>query len=116
MDIKSCPDHYGEATGKADFEIATIEKSIKLIMNGTTPYEFRTTVVNELHDAECMLNIGKWLSGLIPDKRPTSLFLQSFVDRDTVLFSGLSSPDESDMKKYSVILAPFFDKVTIRNR
>ena len=116
MDIKSCPDHYGEATGKADFEIATIEKSIKLIMNGTTPYEFRTTVVNELHDAECMLNIGKWLSGLIPDKRPTSLFLQSFVDRDTVLFSGLSSPDESDMKKYSLILAPFFDKVTIRNR
>ncbi len=115
MDIKSCADRYSEATAKADFDISIIEESIKLLFNGNIPYEFRTTVVNELHDAECMLKMGKWISSLANGKKPTSLFLQSFVDRDTVLFSGLSSPNENDMKKYAEILSPFFDKVTIRN-
>ena len=115
MDIKSCPDQYSKTTGIADFDIATIEESINLLINGNIPYEFRTTVVNELHDKECMLNMGKWISSIVPNKKPASLFLQSFVDRETVLFSGLSSPYRSDMEKYAEILYPFFDKVTIRN-
>ncbi|MBE6008121.1 MAG: anaerobic ribonucleoside-triphosphate reductase activating protein [Lachnospiraceae bacterium] len=116
IDIKSCPDRYGEATGKDNFDISQTEETIKLLMEGKVQYEFRTTVVEQLHDAECMLNMGKWLSSLVPGKKPSHLFLQSFIDRDTVLFSGLSSPDESDMEKFAEILSPFFDKVTIRNR
>ena len=115
MDIKSCPDRYGEATGRNDIEIINIENSIKLLMEDKVEYEFRTTVVEQLHDSICMLNIGKWINSLVPDKKPATLFLQSFVDRDTVLFSGLSSPNESDMQKYAQILSPFFGKVTIRN-
>jgi hypothetical protein len=38
------------------------------------------------------------------------------VDRDTVLFSGLSAPNPEAVEKYAAILAGAAGKVTIRNK
>ena len=57
--------------------------------------------------------MGKWLLDTAgkPVKR---LFLQAFVDRDTVLFGGLSAPEEAKMAKFVKILEPFAEMVKIR--
>ena len=80
---------------------------------GAADYEFRTTVVKELHNEEAITQMGNWLRNTAgsPVKR---LFLQSFVDRDTVKFAGLSAPEAAEMQQFQAILAPFAEKVEIR--
>ena len=114
MDIKNSPAHYGETVGLSRVDMEAIEESIRFLLSDAVAYEFRTTVVAQLHDDASILEMGTWLSSLLPGKKPAQLFLQKFVDRDTVIFSGLSAPDEEQMKGFVSLLAPFVEKVAIR--
>jgi len=40
--------------------------------------------------------------------------LQPFVDRDTVVFSGLSAPENAQMAAFRELLKPFILDVTVR--
>ena len=71
-------------------------------------YEFRTTVVKGFHDGDSFRAIGPWLAGA---KR---YFLQSFVDRDTVLQPGLSPCSREDLEDFVQILRPFIPSVELR--
>ena len=114
MDIKKSPARYGETVGLSKVDMEAIEESIRFLLSDAVAYEFRTTVVAQLHDDASILEMGTWLSSLLPGKKPAQLFLQKFVDRDTVIFSGLSAPDEEQMKGFVSLLAPFVEKVAIR--
>ena len=114
MDIKNSPARYGETVGLSKVDMEAIEESIRFLLSDAVAYEFRTTVVAQLHDDASILEMGTWLSSLLPGKKPAQLFLQKFVDRDTVIFSGLSAPDEEQMKGFVSLLAPFVEKVAIR--
>jgi pyruvate formate lyase activating enzyme len=113
MDIKNGPQQYAATCGLAEMDLTTIERSIRLLTGGAVDYEFRTTVVKELHNEETITQMGNWLRNTAgsPVKR---LFLQSFVDRDTVKFAGLSAPEAAEMQQFQAILAPFAEKVEIR--
>jgi pyruvate formate lyase activating enzyme len=113
MDIKNGPQQYAATCGLAEMDLTTIERSIRLLTGGAVDYEFRTTVVKELHNEETIAQMGNWLRNTAgsPVKR---LFLQSFVDRDTVKFAGLSAPEAAEMQQFQAILAPFAEKVEIR--
>jgi len=108
MDIKNSPQRYGETIGRPDFDIAPIKESVSLLMRGAVDYEFRTTVVNELHDEEAFQAIAEWLRGA---KR---CFLQPFADRDTVPMAGLSAPDDELLSRYADILRETVPDTTIR--
>ena len=95
--------------------MAPIEETLGLLIAGNTPYELRTTLVSQLHDEASIQDMGQWLQSLVTGMKPKKLFLQSFVDRDTVLFSGLSAPEPETTKGFAKILEPFVDSVTIRN-
>ena len=113
MDIKNGPEAYGETSGVKKMDLSRIEKSIRFLAGGAVDYEFRTTVVAELHNEASITQMGKWLLNTAgsPVKR---LFLQSFVDRDTVMFAGLSAPDDAKMQLFQSILAPCAEMVRIR--
>ena len=49
MDIKSGYSNYSDICGISNFNITPITESISVIENSGINYEFRTTVVNELH-------------------------------------------------------------------
>lgn len=83
MDVKNSPARYGETAGVPGLDLAPFRESVSFLLQGTVDYEFRTTVVREFHDADSFRAIGPWITGA---KR---YFLQSFVDRDTVLREGL---------------------------
>jgi len=114
MDVKSCHEGYAAATG-TDPDLEAVEESLRFLIDGQLPYELRTTLVSQLHDEGCITRMGQWLASLVPGKIPTNLYLQSFVDRDTVAFSGLTAPTENLILRYRDILAPFVTDVTIRN-
>jgi len=114
MDVKNSPSRYAETVGIASPDLAAVEESLRFLMEDKVDYELRTTLVEPLHDEESITQMGRWLASLIPGRKPKQLFLQSFVDRDTVLFSGLSAPEGETVERYAAILSPYVEKVTIR--
>ena len=108
MDIKNSPARYARTAGKASLDLAPIRESAELLMSGKTDYEFRTTVVEELHSEADFEEIGRWISGA------RRYFLQAFADRDTVPFGGLHAPAREKMEAYAAIVRPFVPNTRIR--
>ena len=115
MDVKNSPAMYAQTVGLENMNLSAIEESLRFLIDGTVDYELRTTLVNPFHDCASIQDMGVWLGELVPGKRPKKLFLQSFVDRDTVLFAGLTAPEKETTEAFAKILAPFTEQVTIRN-
>ena len=115
MDVKNSPAMYAQTVGLESMDLAPIEESLRFLIGGTVPYELRTTLVSQLHTEESIQDMGAWLGGLVTGMKPKQLFLQSFVDRDTVLFAGLSAPEADTTAEFAKILEPFCQRVTVRN-
>lgn len=114
MDVKNSPRLYGQTVGVEGFDIAPVEESLRLLIGGTTPYELRTTLVQQLHRSQSIEEMGRWISSVVPGKMPEKLFLQRFVDRDTVVYSGLCAPEENAVSRYADILTPYIGKIAVR--
>ena len=85
-------------------------------MDSGIPYELRTTVVSPLHDENAFLEIANTLLPITLEKkaRIPRYFLQPFVDRPTVAFSGLSAPDRAQLERFRALLLSVADEVAIR--
>ena len=114
MDIKNCPDRYGETVGLPKMDLAPVEESIRFLMEGKLPYEFRTTLVEEFHDEEACDRIGRWTQDIVAGGKIKNYFLQPYVDRETVINRTLHTPDKEKIRRFAAILAPYAEKVEIR--
>ena len=114
MDIKNCPDRYGATAGVPDMPLNRVEESIRFLLSGAVDFEFRTTVMAELHDEAAFLAIGNWLKRLDPDRKAPRFFLQSFVDRDSVLERKFTAPEPENLRKMAETLSPFVERASIR--
>ena len=108
MDIKNSPDRYAVTAGLEKLDLAPVRESVSLLMEGRTDYEFRTTVVAELHDAESFRGIGEWIRGA------RRYYLQKFTDRDTVPFGGFHAPEDEKMREYASIAREYVPSAEIR--
>lgn len=90
MDIKNSKSKYAVTAGISDFPDA-VEKSISIIINKAPDYEFRTTVVRELHTPQDIAEIAKWI------RNSKKYFLQAYVDSGDTIESGFSSYSASEM-------------------
>lgn len=108
MDIKNSPARYGITIGRPDFDLAPISESIRLLMDSGIDYEFRTTVVAQLHDEADFRAIARWIAGA------RRYFLQPFTDRDTVPVAGLSAPDADTLARYAAIVRTAVPDTQIR--
>ncbi len=108
MDIKNSPDRYGRTVGREHFDIAPVRESVRLLMGGPVDYEFRTTVVSELHDEISFRAIAEWIAGA------RRYFLQPFTDRETVPVAGLSAPDMGLLERYAAIVREFVPETRLR--
>ena len=98
MDVKNSPDRYARTAGREGFDMTKVTRSRDLLLRGNTDYEFRTTVVAQLHDEESFRGIAEWISGA------RRYYLQPFTDRDTVAFSGLTAPSREELERYLAIV------------
>lgn len=122
MDVKASPQHYAAAAGLSTKAtavstknplpdtnfLAKIQQSIALIQNSHLPYEFRTTIVQELHTLPAFHQLGELIRGA------KLCYLQTFRDCETVSVAGLHPFSEEDMKKAAEILQLYVQKVRIR--
>ena len=108
MDIKNSPEKYGETAGVESFDIAPIVRSVELIKNSGVDYEFRTTVVAELHKAEDFDGIGKMIEGA------KAYFLQSFVDSGDLIGEGMTAPTKEALEEYLKIAQKYVPAAQIR--
>lgn len=108
MDIKSSQESYRKACGLNDMDLTRIKLSVDILKDSSVDYEFRTTVVRELHTFEDIEAIGQWLEGA------RVYYLQNYRSEDDVImpvFSGFDTKDLLTMKK---ILRPYIHNVEIR--
>lgn len=108
MDIKASPENYHRLTGIAAPDLDAIRESAAFLLHGTLDYEFRTTVVKELHTAADFLSIGQWLSGA------KAYYLQAYKDSDTVLQPGFCSYSLEELQHFRSLLLPYISSVEIR--
>ncbi len=108
MDIKNSPEKYAHTAGLKAMDLAPVRRSVSLLMNGDADYEFRTTVVDELHEAEDFEAIGAWIAGA------RRYFLQAFADRDSVPFANLHAPSAQKLREYAAIAARFVPDTQLR--
>ena len=113
MDIKNGPNHYSTTTGVA-IDLKKIEESIKVLASEKINYEFRTTICNPLHDAQSVTQMGQWLLKLTDGKGVKALYLQPFVDRDSVKMAGFSAPSEEDLEAYKQALIHVAQTLVVR--
>ncbi len=113
MDIKNCPSLYGKTAGISNLDLSKIEESMIFLMDGDLPYEFRTTVVQEFHTADTITEIAKWFHRLSPNQ-VSNYFLQPYTDRDSVLCSGLHTPDTVDLQGFLEIMRSYVRHTEIR--
>lgn len=108
MDIKNSPAKYAMTAGVETLDLVPVRESVELLKASGIDYEFRTTVVDELHKAEDFEEIGMWIKGA------KHYFLQCFTDRDTVPFEGLSAPSKGKLEACAAIAAKYVPDVQIR--
>ena len=108
MDIKNSPQKYALTAGLPALDLSPVRQSVRLLLDSAIPYEFRTTVVDELHEASDFEAIGQWIAGA------KAYFLQAFTDRDSVPFEGFHAPTKENLEKYASIARLYVPYTAIR--
>ena len=108
MDIKNSMESYGRTVGLQHFDISPIIESTDFLMSGAVDFEFRTTLVRELHSEADVRAIGEWLSG------GEKYFLQSFKDSGDLISDIFSGYDEKETEYLLNLLTRYIPNAQIR--
>lgn len=110
MDIKNCPERYAETVGLNPevLKLENIRESVRYLMTGDVPYEFRTTVVRELHTKENLLEIAEWIRGA------DRYYLQQYMDSGNVIQPGWTAYSSDEMKELCAAVAQIVPTVELR--
>lgn len=108
MDIKNAPSRYPETVGCARVDLDAVRESASLLMQRNIPYEFRTTVVRELHGDDEIEEIGRWIAGA------ERYFLQGFIDSGNLIGGGLSAYTKEEMERLCAVAARYVPSAAVR--
>ena len=108
MDIKNSPERYGETAGRSGLDLAPFRESVSFLLSGAVDYEFRTTVVRELHRPEDLDAIAAWLAGA------PRYYLQNFVDSGNLIGRGYHGFTAEQLQGFAERVRPFFGAVELR--
>lgn len=108
MDIKSSIAQYGKVAGVPGLDTASVERSIDFLLSGTVEYEFRTTLVRELHTADDIDAIGQRIKGA------RAYFIQPFKDSGDLIEDGFSSYSEAEILALLDIVKMYIPNAQIR--
>lgn len=108
MDIKNSPEKYPETVGVKGFNIQPVKDSVRILMQGTAGYEFRTTVVKGMHTPQDMVEIGKWIQGA--DK----YFIQPYRDSDLVIDRGCQRHSDEELQALLAAAREYLPNAEIR--
>ena len=124
MDIKTGPSDYAKVAGidtgkplsdaSKDKILSLVKESVHFLMHETDAsrltFEFRTTVVRELHNKDSFIEIGNWLEDA------PRYFLQSYKDSENVLCPGFHAYSKEELETFADLLRPKIPSVSLRGQ
>ncbi|BCJ96865.1 anaerobic ribonucleoside-triphosphate reductase activating protein [Anaerocolumna cellulosilytica] len=108
MDIKHSREKYNLGTGISSLTVRSIAESIDYLLTAPITYEFRTTIVKELHSPEDLLAMGEWIKGA------KAYYLQAYKDSGDVISPVYSSYSKQELMTFRDLLLPYAETVEIR--
>ena len=106
MDIKNSWNKYDVTAGSNCLE--KVKKSISILLNSNIDYEFRTTVVNELHSKDDFEIIGQMIQGA------KNYFIQCFQPNESVLDKNLTAPNKQELIEFLDIIKKYVPNSKLR--
>ncbi len=109
MDVKNAPGRYAESVGLRTPDLAALERSRDLLLEGRVDYEFRTTVVRGLHTEQSLREAAAWIAGA------KEYYLQQYRDSgDVIAAAGLGAFPDDEMRALAEAVRPIVPSVTLR--
>lgn len=108
MDIKSSPQNYASLTGLEEIDMHKINTSVNIILRSNIPYEFRTTLVKELHTLDDIDKIGQWVKGC------HNFYLQNYRENENVINPIYSGFQKEELVTFQKHLSKYVKHVEIR--
>ncbi len=109
MDIKNSKEKYFLTAGlHENYDLSRIEESVEFLKSGAVDCEFRTTVVDPLHEASDFVAIGEWLEGA------EKYFLQKFVNSGDIIGRGVEAYSDAKMREFLSAVEPFVPNAQLR--
>lgn len=108
VDIKNSAEKYSKTVAVEDFDISPVIKSIEILLQGRVDYEFRTTLVKELHTLDDMIHIGKMINGA------EKYYLQQFIDSGNLIGSGFSAFTREEMTDFCRTVKKYVKSAELR--
>lgn len=108
MDIKNSQEKYAKTAGLPNLDLTRIKLSVDLIRDSGLDYEFRTTVVRELHSIDDMYEIARWLEGSM------AYYIQSYVASEDVIMPIFSSYSKDELLAIQALMKAYIPRVFLR--
>ena len=108
VDIKNSREKYAETTGMRELNLSGIEETVRLLLQGRVPYEFRTTVVREFHTPEDIQKIGEWIRGA------ERYVLQHFEDSGNLIGKNMHPVSKEEMMEMQRIVQNYVGSAEVR--
>ena len=108
MDIKNSPRMYQLTAGVREPDLTKINETVEFLKMGTVEYEFRTTVMRELHRREEFREIGRWLAG------SRRYYLQAYRESEQVIHPVYTSYSGEQMENFCQMLRGQIAQVEVR--
>ena len=108
MDIKNSKEKYAATVGLPRLDLRPIEESVAFLLSGNLDFEFRTTVVKELHNEKDIAAIADWITGA------SRYFLQNFQESKHMIGSNLHAHTPEMLEKLRAVAAKKIPEATLR--
>ena len=105
---KSFPQNYEKTAGLSKITFENIDSSVTILKNATIDYEFRTTLIQELHTLDDILEIGNWLKG------NSFYYLQSYQDSPDLIQQGYHAHDTKTLLQFYSSVKQFLPNTFLR--
>lgn len=114
MDLKNCKEDYNLTCG-VEVDIEKIKESMKIVCD-LENYEFRTTIVEGLHNKEKIKKLGEWVLKVC-GKKPKVFVLQGFRKEVELLnkeFMKKRNTKEESLEELKKEVEIFFEEIKMR--
>jgi len=108
MDIKNSKKNYSQTCGVPYIDISKLEESVAYLLSSSLEYEFRTTVIKELHIKDDILAIGQWIQGA------KAYYLQTYKDSSDIISPGLHGHSKETLTQFTALLTTYVEHVALR--
>lgn len=120
MDIKNCPQKYDTSvsflvsSAPAVYDFAKINQSVEILLSQPCTnesgffYEFRTTLIKELHEETDLHAICQWITGA------NAYYLQSYAESDGVFCKEFHAHDEDTLMHFEHLCQAYIPNTHLR--